>query len=268
MNISKLSLLAMAFCICLLAACRVEGEETRYLKKADRTFEKSLYQDSRQAYEDFLRSTEAGDDRRWRAWNRLVIISRDVYGDFSRAMKLLETMRLEFGFQKDRLQHILFDMGQMYQRMGEDDKAVDAYTSLVRMEGGDVVLQARSARLLSMILVLRKDIETAREVLNSVLSRSLPQKERQDLQLQMGRILVLSGMDKEAEKVLAGAASGPDAAMAAEAGFSLADLARQAGRYQEAMDLYLRFQDSHPNPMLGKRYVEQVRKKIQSGDRE
>ncbi|NCC24975.1 MAG: tetratricopeptide repeat protein [Deltaproteobacteria bacterium] len=219
------------------------------MEHADQAFGRGLFQEAKAGYEEYLRVESEGTER-WRAWNRLVVMARDIHEDFPRAVALLEAMRLEFGLNSQRLQVILMDIGDLAVRIKDRDRAVQAYRTILDMDRAEPDFRIKAFRRLASVQLQTRDFVGARATLEAAIRSNPVPNERQVLSFELGRVMILAGMAREAEEALAEAASGPRATVAAEAKFALAGLALDVGDGDRAGELCLQALEDHPNPLV------------------
>jgi len=93
---------------------------------ARESFSKGLYLEAEKFYERYLQVEPQGEFRE-EAWNRLSEISVTIKGDLDRAVVLLEAMHLELGTDPDKAWKIMFQLGDVYARLGNRAKAIESF---------------------------------------------------------------------------------------------------------------------------------------------
>lgn len=248
---NRLSILLLAVLLLCSAACGNDSGTKSNLEAARDAYSKGFYLEAETGYERYLQLQPQGEFRT-EAWNRLLDISLNIKGDLERSVALLDAMSLELGNDKAAAWQVMFQLGEIYDRMGKRQKSIEAFEKAlmlaIDMPGETVQTQLRMARVYRSLgnydLVMdtlmncsrnaQSDADKARCLYELAQSSSLINNwgmVRQSIE----ELLLLKGVDEE---------------MQAMATFLLAEAYEDERRYAEAISLLKSIQDTYPNPKV------------------
>jgi len=115
--------------ICLMAGwgCIPDGiTENEDIEMARESYSKGLYLEAEKSYERYLQVEPQGQFRN-EAWDRLSTIAVTIKGDYDRAVVLLEAMHLELGTDPEKAWEIMYQLGDVYDKLGNRPKAMESF---------------------------------------------------------------------------------------------------------------------------------------------
>ena len=232
-----------------LPACTERSAGPQSLQMADAAFARGEYLEAERLYESYLQA-HLEDSGRWRAWTRLLIVSRTIRKSSPRSIQLLEAMHLEFIDEKEKLWEILNDLGEEYRRQGELEKAAAVYQKALDTPGRQPEEYVRARLLLFEIQRRSGHFDVARAVLVEGLDMEMAPEDRAAMLLKLSTMSIYAGELEDAkarleEIVALGRGESETGIMAV---FYLADLAEQSGETERARALFTSILHLHPNP--------------------
>jgi len=96
------------------------------IERAREAYSKGFYLEAEKDYERYLQVEPQGEFRK-EAWDRLSEISVTIKGDYDRAVVLLEAMYLELGADSDTAWRIMFQLGEILEELGNQEKAIESF---------------------------------------------------------------------------------------------------------------------------------------------
>jgi tetratricopeptide (TPR) repeat protein len=233
----------------LLPACSERSPEPQVLKMADEAFSRGEYLASERLYESFLQD-HSDDEGRWKAWNRLLTISRTIRKSTSRSTQLLEAMHLEFIEDQDRLWEVLLLLGEEYRVQREHEKASAVYQKALEIPERRVEEYLEVRFLLFESQKKSGSFDLARTVLHDGLEMEVEPEKRAWMLLELSYLSMYAQELDEAraklEEILAMDLVESETRVLAV--FALGDLAEQQGEYEQARELFGSIVHAHPNP--------------------
>lgn len=122
-----LLLIILAAATLFVAACSTENSPgSEDIEQAREAYSKGLYLEAEKGYERYLQVEPQGEHRK-EAWERLSEISVVIKEDLDRAVVLLEAMYLELGSNPTAGWRIMFQLGDVYAKLGNLPKAIESY---------------------------------------------------------------------------------------------------------------------------------------------
>lgn len=243
---------ALLLLVFALAGCWDRKPETdRDLAAAREAYNQGYYLEAENAYERYLQSRQDGRHR-MEAWNRLLDISLSVKNDLDRSAALLEAMYLESGADPERGAGLLRQMGEIYERKGERERALANYEkALANVDHSSAV--AAKIRL-DIVHLYRKQgnydlaIETLKNCVSDSQDPEFREQCRYELAQTYGFIKSWELTRQTLEKLLASEGASEDTTIMAT--LLLADVYEQDRQPQKARELLESIRDIHPNPMV------------------
>jgi len=102
----------------LLLGCLEQEGDTSYFDQAEYYFSTGQFNQAKTLYQQYIDEKEHGS-KRYQAWNRLLSIRVDIYGDVQGGLDILKAMQMEFDREKDKILDINASMAVMYERLGQ-----------------------------------------------------------------------------------------------------------------------------------------------------
>jgi tetratricopeptide (TPR) repeat protein len=258
--------LALLALLALTPGCTDRSAGPQPLRMADAAFSRGEYLESERLYESYLQAYPDHKER-WRAWQRLLTISRSIRKSPARSILLLEAMHLEFIEDRARLWEVLQDLGREYMRQGELEKAAAALQKTLEIPGRVMEEYAETRFLLHECHKRSADYDTARAVLVDGLHLELEPELRARMLLEIsnssGYLGDLGYAQDRLEEILEMDLG--ESELRSLAIFSLADIAEQQGEYERASELFTSVQHRHPNPAAVKARLNNLDKTIARG---
>jgi tetratricopeptide (TPR) repeat protein len=201
-------------------------------------------------------------DRRWEAWNMLLVSTNAHAGEPLASLEYLEVMLEEFADSDDRTKSILERMGVITGELRRHDRSADVWSAYIGLSGlspEELVLGYR--RLAATYFKVRR-FDAGEDILQQCLALYMPNNEKfmcmYDLvDLNIGRQhwqeaadLSLQILDAEVDGELAGLT-----------GYLLADALEQLGKTDDALKQFQLARDFYPNSAVIDKRIAQLRKK-------
>ena len=123
------SAICLAFVlVAALQACDSAPKADPVLEAARHAYLNGYYMEAEMRYEEYLQSSPQGADR-LEAWTRLLDLAVNVRSDLKKGVDLLEATLLEYGDDPDKALPLMTKLGDLYERTGNRDKAVELWQS-------------------------------------------------------------------------------------------------------------------------------------------
>lgn len=255
--------LLMGVCVCLLlAGCdgRVKlGDDFAAARQAQAERNWPL---AERLLQRFLR-TEQDAEKRWQAWQALIEVINAETREARETLEFLEVMRLEFAEDEEKTRSILEQTGEMNERRGRLDRAMEAWTAYLDLGGLETLEMAKGYRHLASVQIRLRRFESAEETLGQCMS--LPGSEPQVLycmydlaDLQAGRQNWQAAADL-CQQLLE---SNPDRELQGLASYVWGDALEQLGQLPGAMKQFETARESYPNPSVIENRIMSLRKKM------
>jgi tetratricopeptide (TPR) repeat protein len=223
-------------------------QDTRLMDQGDQAMSQGRFQDAETAYQEYLHRYPRGKER-WKGWQRLVTISRDMRNNMVQADKLLTTIFQEFRSDPDRAVQLLIQQAKVNMALGDPEAA------LANLEKGNFLKQMSSTQRWNLLMAQAQTAFKAHRfpLAHGFLVEALPlapdQKTRAQAVHLDGQALIHQGAYTEAEQLLSGEFAGMTAGpMRARIGLALVDIAEQQGRNSDGLQLLQQIKTEYPNP--------------------
>lgn len=248
----KAASLVLALFLLVLTGCgngNDPGEED--IVKARKSFDNGFFLEAEAGYERYLQLAPQGKHRK-EAWSRLLDIALNIKGDLDRSVALLEAMYLEQSSDKAEASSIMFRLGNLYQQLGNRDKALDSYEKALRLAQGMpdrmVPIQIRLARLYRQL----GSYDLVLETLDSCVKiASIPEEKAQCLyELAQSYSLIYSWtqVKRAVDQLLSIDEASEE--LKAMGILLIADMHEHNNEFDKARELLESIQDTYPNPMV------------------
>ncbi len=146
----------------LLLGCPEQEEDTTYFDQAEYYFSTGQFNQARTLYQQYI-DREHGS-KRYEAWNRLLSIRVDIYGDVQGGLDILKAMQMEFDEKKDRVLDINARIAGLYDRLGQPRDSYRVWKK--NKELADSVLGKKEAALhMSRAAIQLREFENVRDAL-------------------------------------------------------------------------------------------------------
>lgn len=232
----------------LVAGCNTAEQDTRLMDQGDRAMSQGRFQDAETAYQEYLQNIPNGKDR-WKAWQRLITINRDMRRNMAQTDKLLTTMFHEFRSDSDRAVQLLIQQAEVNMALGDPEAALTA------LDKATALKDLSSSRQWELLMARAQTAFKAHRFLQAheVLVRALPLAPDQESRARAihldGQALVHQGAYARAEELLAREfAEMQPGTLRAGIGLTLADIAEYLGRHSEALHVLQEIKPEYPNP--------------------
>ncbi len=265
----------------LLFGCSSEQAVGDDLTSARNAYTIGHFSESERIYQHYLETRPEGGHR-WEAWNRIVDISLNIYGDYEKTANLLDSMYFEFGEDSEKAWELLNRLAEVYESMRNWEEAVKTWRRALDIPALSPERAANTYLRIAKIYSYQRDYIMAQEALGACekqaedanmkatclyqsaqtlefLLRSNQAKAagdkdnnidvkgiQENIKSILGRIRSLEGVDQDRE---------------AMATFLLADLLESQGRRQEAREMFQTIQESYPNPKVVEARLQNLAKK-------
>ncbi len=240
--------LCLGLLILVTVGCQSVERDTQLMDQGDQAMSQGRFRDAETAYQDYLQRSPYGNDR-WKAWQRLVTINRDMRKNMDQTDKLLTTMFQEFRSDPDRAVQILIQHAKVRMALGDPEAA------LTTLEKADFLEQISSNQRWALVMAQAQTAFGAHRFAQAhrFLVQALPlapdQKTRAQAVHLDGQALIHQGAYTKAEQLLTkefvDMAAG---SMRARIGLALVDIAEQEGRDIDALQILQQIKPEYPNP--------------------
>ncbi|MCG8529768.1 MAG: tetratricopeptide repeat protein [Desulfovibrionales bacterium] len=244
-------LLLFAILLTLLSGC-MQPESESDLVKARRAFINKEYTEAERFYQRYIRNNETGKER-WNAWNNLVEITRNVWGNKKRAVELLDAMLLEYSGEPERYREILLTKGRLYSESGLWQEAITSWTQLLGAPGVTVEQEAVAYAYLGKAHLMRGDYGMAVDAYRDCRELAYDDSEHQQMCIYaLAQAYAYLGNFIEAEEnlQLLLQRENLDTILLSRAKLLLADIYEQQDAPVKAISMLLDIQDTYPNPKV------------------
>jgi tetratricopeptide (TPR) repeat protein len=241
----------MVFLVLILAGISgCEGKESHdhFMARGDQAMSQGRFQDATTAYQNYLEQYPEGKNR-WKAWQRLVTLNRDIFKDRDTAGTLLASMYLEFGEDPLRAVSILLQQASLQQEQG------DTETALSTLEKGLSLPRLAPQQQWELLFALGKTafqaqrFDRAHQYLAQTLALAPDQPAYLETAHLAGLCLVCMKAYDHAEQLLANVyAQAPAGVWRARIGMTRMDIAQHQGRLHDALLLLQEIKPHYPNP--------------------
>ena len=252
-TIRAFAALMVPLCVWLLMMAPVQGclsvqQDEQLMDQGDQAMSQGRFRDAATAFQDYLQRYPKGNER-WKAWQRLVTINRDMHKDLDLADSLLATMYLEFKSDTTRAVQILMQQAEVSAALG------DTEASLAYLEKGSSLQNLSAQQRWDLLIAQARTAFRAHRfsLTHAILAKALPLAPNPEAHAEAvhmdGQALVYLGEYTQAEHLLAGEFAdlqpGP---LRSRIGLSLAHIAEHQKRYADALDLIDQIRPHYPNP--------------------
>jgi tetratricopeptide (TPR) repeat protein len=201
-------------------------------------------------------------DRRWEAWNMLLVSANAHAGEPLASLEYLEVMLEEFADSDDKTKSILERMGVITGELRRHDRSADVWSAYIGLSGLSPEELVLGYRRLAATYFRARRFDAGEDILQQCLALYLPNNEKllcmYDLaDLNIGRErwqeaadMSLQIFDAEADGELAGLT-----------GYLLADALEQLGKTDDALKQFQLARDFYPNTAVIDKRIAQLRKK-------
>ena len=228
--------------------CLWEDAHDRFLDQGDQAMSQGRFQEATTAYQNYLQQHPEGKER-WKAWQRLVTLSRDIFKDRDTAGKLLASMYLEFGEDHHHAVSILLQQADLQREQG------DTETALTTLEKGMALPHLSPEQQWELLSAQGKTAFQAQlfDRAHSSLVKALPLAPDQPSYLETahlaGLALVCMKDYDQAEQWLANVYGQAEPGVwRARMGLTRIDIAEHQGRLTDALHLLQEIKPDYPNP--------------------
>ena len=258
--------LCLLWCLCFwLVGCdgpALKGDDLSQAREAVSQRQWSL---AERLLERYLRESQDSQDadRRWEAWQQLLVVVNAAGQEPRASLEYLETMQEEYLDDDARSAIILKRMAEVYEGLHRYGRAVDMWSAYIGLGGlsAQQVLEGHR-RLAAMQFSLRR-FDAGEDTLQQCLALPLPDHDKimcmydlADQNMARERWQEVSGLSQQILD------SDPDQNVRGLAGYLLADALEQLGKNGEALKQFELARDAYPNPSVIDNRIAHLRKKL------
>lgn len=231
--------------------CRFNQDTNDHFAAAENLLAAGRITDAANYYDLFLES-EQDSEKRYKAWERLLLIHLDINRDVERGLSILRTMSMEFEREPDKIWSIYTRIGILYSKLKRHESAVNILERAVHVAPDDKK-QTRSYINLSQAYQAEKSFIKAVDALNQARkmeSYSLPEKQS-EIDYLLGRIHYQEGNLQKARQYLEKSYRiEENQNYRAKSGILLHDVYLEMENMDMADQILIELKDFYPNPAV------------------
>ncbi|MFN2268966.1 MAG: tetratricopeptide repeat protein [Desulfonatronovibrio sp.] len=203
-------------------------------------------------YYDLFLESEQDPEKRYQAWERLLLIHLDINRDVERGVSILRTMSMEFEKEPEKIWSIYTRIGILYSSLKRHESAIDILERAVHVAPDDKK-QTRSYINLSQAHQAQSNFIKAIEALNQARkmeSYSLPEKQA-EIDYLLGRIHYQEGsLEKAIQYLEKSYRIKENMNYRAKAGILLYDIYLEMENWKIAEQILIELEEFYPNPAV------------------
>ena len=232
----------------MLSACLWHDTDEDTFNNAERAFARGEYHQAAKLYQSYVQKKPTGK-KRWEAWQRLIVIARDISNDPSTAIELLEAIYLEFKADPQKAFAICTQQIELYKTTRNLDQALTTIDATLNIQ--DLSTPQRwNLRFTQGSLALRlHQYARAQASFTAAMDHVFDAESRGKTLYATGRTLIYRHKYDQARQILQQAFTevvpGPTWS---RIGFSLAEIAEHEQNYEEGVQILKKIRDHYPNP--------------------
>lgn len=240
------------FFLLALTACgsgKTPGEQD--LENARRSFDNGFFLEAEAGYERYLQLEPQGKHRK-EAWSRLLDIALNIKADLDRSVALLEAMYLEQGSDRSEASDIMFRLGDLYQQLGNRDKALESYEKSLRLSEGQPSRMVRVQLKLARIYRMQGSYDQVLKTLSNCAEIATVPEEKAHCLYELAQSYSLINSWSQVQRAVDQLLNMNDAPedLKAMGIFLLADMYEHEHDYDKARELLTSIRDTYPNPLV------------------
>lgn len=232
----------------MLSAClgHDTGEDT--FNDAERAFGRGEYHQAEKLYQNYVQQQPKGN-KRWEAWQRLLVITRDISNDAPTAIELLETIYLEFKTDPKKAFATHIQQIELYTVVGDLEHALTTIDATLNIPGLSTSQRWNLLFTQGTLFLRLHHYALARASFTAAMDHVSDAESRSKTLYATGRTLIYMREYDQARQILqqtfAEAVPGPTWA---RIGFALAEIAEHEHNYEEGVRILKKIRDRYPNP--------------------
>lgn len=237
--------------IFFIFGCSLNQDDNDHFAEAENLLAAGRITDAANYYDLFLES-EQDPEKRYQAWERLLLIHLDINRDVERGVSILRTMSMEFEREPEKIWSIYTRIGILYSRLKRHDSAIDILERAVHVAPDDKK-QTRSYINLAQAYQAEKSFIKALEALDQARkmeSYRLPEKQS-EIDYLLGRIHYQEGnLQKALHYLEESYRTKANQNYRAKAGILLYDIYLEMDNRDMAEQILIDLEKFYPNPAV------------------
>ncbi len=195
-------------------------------------------------------NTEEDSQKRWEAWQNLVLAADKTDAHASVLRLYYENMLQEFLYDEDKKKFILYGLGLLLEQIKDFDTAIDTWNMYLALNNLSTNETYAVTRQIIEIYLQTGQFESAENALYNCLGLEVSSKESSLCLYELADIKAERGVWQEATD-LAMQVLEVDALpyVHGQASFLLGDIAEQQGKYEEALAFFEQSKELYPNTL-------------------
>lgn len=202
-------------------------------------------------------------DKRWEAWLNLIEATNGASQEPRVTLEYLEAMLQEYADNDSRAKFILHRMGVLNEFLRRNDRAADAWSTYINLDGLTSEEATEAHRRLAAIHFRAKRYEVAENVLYSCLALDMPAQLHAQCMYDMADMNVAREQWDEASTFAMQVLEiDTDANMKGLTMFLLAEALEQQNKFEEALRYFEAARPLYPNEMVVDNRIAFLKKKV------
>lgn len=202
-------------------------------------------------------------DKRWEAWQSLIEATNSASQEPRVTLEYLEAMLQEFADSDSRAKFIVYRMGVLNETLRRYDRAADAWSTYITLEGLSPEEATEAHKRLANIHFRARRYEVAENVLYSCLALEMPAQQQAQCMYDLADMNVAREQWEEATNFATQILEiDTDANMKGLTMFLLAESLEQQNKLAEALRYFEAARPLYPNQMVVDNRIEFLKKKL------
>lgn len=214
--------------------------------------------------ERYLRSGRE-PEKRWEAWDLLLKAINADRPQPRASLECLEAMLADYAEDDGKLAVILPQMGKYGAMLRHYDRAADAWSAYLELDGLDDAARVEGFRRLAAMQFGQRHFEAGEETLQQCLALPIPDHDKIHCMLDLADENAARERWRESADLCEQIFDAePDGEARGRAGYLLADALERMGRLEEALAWFEKARDNYPNPLVMDNRIEYLKKNIKT----
>lgn len=202
-------------------------------------------------------------DNRWEAWQSLIEATNSASPEPRATLEYLEAMLQEFADNDNRSKFILYRMGVLNETLRRNDRAADAWSTYITLEGLNPEEATEAHTRLAGIHFRARRYDVAENVLYSCLALEMPAQQHAQCMFDLADMNVAREQWEEATNLAMQILEiDTDVNMKGLTMFLLAESLEQQNNLDEALRYFEAARSLYPNAMVVDKRIEFLKKKL------
>lgn len=202
-------------------------------------------------------------DKRWEAWQSLIEATNSASQEPRATLEYLEAMLQEFSDDDSRAKFILYRMGVLNETLRRNDRAADAWSTYIILEGLSPEEATEAHKRLANIHFRARRYDVAENVLYGCLALEMPAQQHAQCMFDLADMNVAREQWEEATNFAMQILEiDTDASMKGLTMFLLAESLEQQNKLTEALRYFEAARPLYPNQMVVDNRIEFLKKKL------